>query len=1039
MSKNPQLFGSMVEFSLKSRVTMFVILLTVVAIGVISALRLPLEMNPRGMEGHYISVNVRWNVGVPPETMDKIGIPLEEELSTVRGLERIETHGYKWGSRIELHFKYGTDMDVAYREVRDRAERARLQFPEDADRTYIYKYQPGAEPVVSFRISYDPDSDYYNLIERHIISPIKRIMGVADVDFRIYRREVKIEVDKEKADAYGINMRQLAQLLRSDNITVASGSVLDGGKKYTLKSTSTFESLQQLRELPVSETVMLKDIATIVYEPEEAERLYRYNGQPANGISVKREGEANTVEVSQAVVEAIEKIKKNPKARGFDLSIYENQGDEIMKRLSHLVGNGKLGALLAALVLFFFLRQLRLTLVIVLTIPLCLLVALATLYFTGETLNSLTIMGLVICVGLLVDNSVVMAENIHRHHQEGIPKWEACFRGVQEIGFAITIATFTTLIVFSSTLLIDGKMRFFAQKMFSPVFAAIIASLIAALMFIPPCVYLTLPKERKIIKKYWSFNFVLEQFHNRIFSPINNFYNHSLNFFFARRLDLTMLFVVLMVGTWFVANKLNFDIKEEEVIRYFSIDVKFPEKFTMQQRLDYFQKVEKMAEEKKVQCGLNAYEVHYGKWYGRFAGFFTPDRVSPLTPQEAIQELFDGFPEEPGVRISYKGKKSGGGVKGEQKYMHYIRLVGDDPEQLKNVAAELKPTFELIPGVDSFLSEDVDESGPSEVALFVDRSKASSFGIHPRTLVGTIGTAFRGESLPRFNHEGNQIPMRLIFDEEDRSELADLGNIQIPTEDGRLSTVAAVTTQAFLSNEDNAITRENKKVSEWFGMRLTPGKESWQTKAAIEKAKESIQLPEGISFEKPAKVVGDHERKQGMLMIALSVVFVYMLMAFFFESTLIPLSIIMTIPLAAMGSVCILKLFNTFIDQMVYTGAMFLVGLVVNNGIVLVDYANRLRARGMDREAALLKAARDRFRPIIMTAMTTIIGMLPLTFGSAVQMGVNFKSFGLVLIGGMASSTLFTLLAIPVFYTLIEDARDRVLFLVGKIWRGSSV
>ncbi len=1040
MSQKPHFFDHMVAFSLGRRVTMFVILLTVVAIGAISAVRLPLEMNPRGMEGHYISVNVRWNVGVPPETMEKIGIPLEEELSTVRGLDRIETHGYKWGSRIELHFKYGTDMDVAYREVRDRAERARLQFPEDADRTYIYKYQPGAEPVVSFRISYDPDSDYYTLVERYVIAPLQRIMGVAEVDFRIYRREIKIEVDKEKADAHGINMRELGRLLRADNMTVASGSVMDGGKKYTLKSTSTFESIQEIQQLPLSETVMLKDIATIVYEPEEAERLYRYNGQPANGISVRREGEANTVEVSQAVVEAIEAIRAHPKLEGFDLSIYENQGEEIMERLSHLIGNGKLGALLAAMVLYFFLRQLRLTLVIAMTIPLCLLVALSTLYFAGETLNSLTIMGLVICVGLLVDNSVVMAENMHRHYQGGATRWEACFRGVQEIGFAITIATLTTLIVFSSTLLIDGKMRFFAQKMFLPVFAAISASLLAALMFIPLCVYLTLPRQRdKEVNRRGSLRDALKWAYERFFLPVSDFYSRTLQFFLARRLDLVLLFTGLMGVTWWVATHLNFESKEEEAIRYFRIDVKFPDKYTMAQRLDYFQKVEQMAEEKKADCGLKAYEVHYGKWYGRFAGFFAPDRVSSLTPQEAIQELFDAFPEEPGVRVSYQDQKSGGGAKGNQKYMHYIRLVGDDPEQLKKVATELKPTFELIPGVDSFLSEDIEEEGPSEVALLVDREKASSFGIHPETLAGTIGTAVRGESLPRFNHEGNQIPMRLIYDEEDRSELADLGNIQIPTEDGRLSTVAAVTTQAFLSNEDNAITRENKKVSEWFGMRLTPGQETGKIKESIEKIKESIRLPEGISFEKPPQVVDDHERKQGMVMLVLSVIFVYMLMAFFFESTLVPLSIIMTIPLAAMGSIGILKLFNTFIDQMVYTGAMFLVGLVVNNGIVLVDYANRLRARGMDREAALLKATRDRFRPIIMTAMTTIIGMLPLTFGSAVQMGVNFKSFGLVLIGGMASATLFTLLAIPVFYTLIEDARDRVLFLVGKTWRGSSV
>ncbi|MDA7521433.1 efflux RND transporter permease subunit, partial [Verrucomicrobia bacterium] len=715
---------SIARFSIKRRITMFVVFLTIVAVGVISAVRLPLEMNPRGLEGHYMSVNVRWNVGVPPETMDKIGLPLEEELSTVRGLKSIETHGYKWGSRVELHFKHGTDMDVAYREVRDRAERARLRFPEDVDRTYIYKHQPGAEPVVGFRISYDPSSDYYTLIEKHVIAPIQRIMGVADVDFRIYRRIIKIEVDKERAEAHGINIRQLGRFLRSDNFTLASGSVVDGGKKFRLKSSTEFKSLEEIKNIPIRPDVFLKDIAQIVYEPEEAERLYRYNSQPANGIQVKREGEANTVEVSKRVVAAIDEIKTNPKLKGFDLSVYDNQGEEIMQRLNHLISNGQLGAIMAAVVLFFFLRQFRMTMIIALAIPLCLLIALAVMFFMGQTLNSLTIMGLVICVGLLVDNSVVMAENIYRHHQEGASRLDACLRGVSEIGFAITIATLTTLIVFGSTLLIDGKMRFYAQNMSLPVIASIAASLGTALMFIPLCVYLTLPKMRirheGQIKHYPGFFArIFTVVYMATFERFNRGYNAALKFFLKRRLDLSVILIALLALTWWLGGTLNMTDKKADLIRYFRIHVKFPEKYTMEQRLAYFKKVEDLAEKNKEVYGLKAHEVHYGKWYGLFAGFFAPDRVCDLTREEAIDQLFEDFPEEPGVRVQYKGKE-GSEKKDDQKNMHYVRLVGDDPELLKRVAENLKPTFEMIPGVVSFLSKDTDEDGPSELALYVD-------------------------------------------------------------------------------------------------------------------------------------------------------------------------------------------------------------------------------------------------------------------------------------------------------------------------------
>lgn len=1018
---------------------MFVIFLTILAVGLISTNRLPLEMNPRGMEGHYIEVGAHYNVGVPLETLDKIGMPLEEELSTVRGIKHITTDGYRWGARVRMEFKYGTDMDVAYREVRDRVERARTRFPEGTNKPYIRQHQPGAEPVVGFRISYDLNSDYYDVINKYVITPIQRIIGVADVDFHIRRREVRVELDKDRAEAAGINIRQLGGMLRSDNFTLASGTVVDGGKKYTLKSTSEFKTIDEIRHIPLKPNIFLKDIATVSYVPEEAERLYRYKGQPASGIQVKREGEANTVEVSKRVVAAIEEIKKNPRLEGFDLSIYDNQGEEIMDRLNNLIGNGRLGALLAAVVLFFFLRQFRLTMVIALAIPLCLLIALTTLYFIGETLNSITIMGLVICVGLLVDNSVVVAENIHRHHQNGLSRLEACQRGVSEIGFAVTIATLTTLIVFSSALFTEGGMRFYTQKIMLPIISSIIASLGIAIMFIPLCVYVTLPRDPTKKNQGTPSAYLGRTFHRvylATFERLNQWYHTALRFFLVRRLDLAIVLITLLSATFIVGSTLNFSAKQEEVIRHFGFNIRFPEKYSMDQRLAFMKKAEELVEKNNDAYGLKYYESHYGKWFGYFSAAFAHDRLHPLTREEAIDKLFEDFPEEAGVRVRYRGKE-GEERKDDHKYMHYIRLVGDDPELLKQVAEDLKPTFETIPGVMSFLDKGNNDA-PSEMSLIVDRDKANSIGVNPSVLAGTIRSAVSGDNLPRYNNKGRQVSMRLRFQDEDRSELADLNNFQIPTEDGRVSTVGEVTKIAFQRNENDGISRRDKKVSEWFGMKLKPGPDIWKVKREIEETKRSINLPDGVSFDKAKVDFGEDEHKQGSMMIILAIVFVYMLMAFFFESTLIPLSIILTIPLAAFGAVLALKLTNTFVDQMAYMGCMLLVGVAVNNGIVLVDYTNRLRRKGIERAEALALATQHRFRPIVMTALTTICGMIPLTFGSSREMGASFRAFGLVLIGGMASATLFTLVVVPVFYALIEDASKAVNNILASVFDRSA-
>ncbi|MGB1726321.1 MAG: efflux RND transporter permease subunit, partial [Limisphaerales bacterium] len=371
---------------------------------------LQLELFPKGFDGHSLSVRVPWRSAVPQEVMEKIAQPLEDELNTVRGVDSMTASCSSSSASVYLRFKQGTDMDVAYREVRDRLERAKLRFPEDVEYTYIYKMDMSGIPVCMIGMAYDvpPEVDLYDFVNKKIVTPLTRIDGVANVDARgLDEKEIIIEIDKAKSEAYGLDIYTLSRKLRGDNFNLASGNVQDGGKKYLLKSTSTYHTIDQLRNLPISTNVILSDVAVLKYEPEERRYVTRVNSKKAMAITVTKESTANTVAVCDQVVAELERMKQDPELAAFDLHMYVNQGGIVMTQLNTLYTNGKIGAFFAAIVLYLFLRRLRITLIITLAIPLCLFISVAAMYFAGESLNLLTILGLVICVGLLVDNSVV--------------------------------------------------------------------------------------------------------------------------------------------------------------------------------------------------------------------------------------------------------------------------------------------------------------------------------------------------------------------------------------------------------------------------------------------------------------------------------------------------------------------------------------------------------------------------------------------------------------------------------------------------------
>ena len=828
---------------------MFVLFLTIIIVGLIASSRLKLELLPEGFEGSSLSVRVPWNAAVPQEVMEKLALPLEEELSTVRGLDSMRSSCSSRGASVYMTFKQGTDMSIAYREVRDRVERAKLRFPDDVERAYVNKMDMTGIPVCMIGIAYETDGDLYDLVNKHIIMPLSRIEGVANIDTKgLKEKEIIIEANKDRTEAYGLNIYELSRQMRGDNFTLASGNVQDGGKKYLLKSSSRFQTMEEFQNLPISTNVLLKDIAVLKYEPEERYFAARVNGKKAMMITAVKESEANTIEVCNRIANEVEKIKQNPALTGFDLKIHMNQGAIVMEQLNTLFTNGGIGAFFAACVLYIFLRRARMTVIIAGAIPLCLFIAVATMYFAGETLNLLTILGLVLCIGLLVDNSVVVAENIQRHYQAGLPRREACIKGVQEIGLAITTATLTTVVVFLPAVLVEGEMRFFMMRLALPVVVALLASLGVALVFIPLCVYLTL-STRKTATAAWPRRLAdaarawLGKMYDASFGRFNRWYNRALGFFLKRRLDLAFLMFVLLAATVFVFDKIGFAVQQEKGMASFHLSFQFPSRFTFDERTEYFKQVEKKLNERKDYYELDGFIVFYSTWFGQLEGWFARDRKGTVPAREVAEQIYNELPKIPGLKIDYQ-QFGEGEEKQDKKEQHYIRLSGQDPEQLDALADELKPLFRNIPGVIA-LNEREDET-PNELALLVDRDRASSIGVNPTTLAGVVGYALRGSTLPRFNSDGRQIPVRIRYSEEDRTELADLNNFLVPTEDGRFSSIGTLTRPAML-NSPRYISRTDKRVSYTIGLELESGREE-ETRKAIEAVKRNIDLPEGITF-----------------------------------------------------------------------------------------------------------------------------------------------------------------------------------------------
>ncbi|MDG1892591.1 MAG: efflux RND transporter permease subunit [Verrucomicrobiota bacterium] len=1024
--------GRLARFSLDRRVTVFVLLMTVIVLGIISAISLPMELFPRGYQTKFLSVFIPFPNAPAEEVLEKITKPVEEELSTVKQLASINSWSGKDGANIFLRFKSKTDIAVAYREVRDRMERARSRFPEDVERYFIQKHDPSGIPVAVLGVAVDPTmADYYSLVEKKILLPLSRIDGVANVELNgMVEKEVIIELDKQKADAFGLNIYQLAQELERDNFTMAGGHIYEADKKFLLRSIATYTSIEDFRNRPINDRLKLKDIATIRYEQPEKNFSVRLNAKPAAAIIMFKEGEANSVELGEKLEIVVEEMMENPLFADVEMNLFFNQGKMVQSSIFSLIRGGQIGGALAGLVLFFFLRRFRLTIIVTLSIPLSLMMALVVMYLGGETLNMLSILGLVICVGLLVDNSVVVAENIYRHMQDGSSPRTACIQGAREIALAITMATLTTIIVFLPVSLVEGEGQFFLMRLALPISVALSASLVVAIVFIPLSVFLTLrPRDKGVstarlsMVRGWM-DRCLEGAYQKSMQNWHRLYHSLLHYFLIRRMDLVILLLVVMgISYGYLFQEVDFAPNQEEDRTSFRIGVEMSRESIFDDTAEYFAEAEKVMLVQKEKLNLSGvFLMHFDRG-GSIEGWLDPDSDNQLTASEMAKSVLDVLPKRAGVKLTTGRESETDEATGRE--VHVLHLVGDDAATIERVSDDLEPIIEGLPGVVGIRSRR--ERSANELGLVLDRDRVESANVNPEFVAGVVGYALRGRSLPRFQYEGREIPVRIRFEEPDRERLTDLSNFQVPTRDGGGSVPISALTDVKILESPGGINRRDKRISRSITIDLDPSQAGLAHRQISELTKQ-LDLPEGVSFGLSLNDSSTEETIKNLRFAAMvSVLFIYLLMGFLFESFVLPLSIILTIPLAGIGVVWSHWLTGKDLDVLGFVGAILLIGVVVNNGIVLVDYVNRLRQKGLDRTQALLQAADRRFRPILMTALTTIIGMIPLTFSQPTELGLSYKSFGLTLIGGMTTATILTLLVVPVFYTFFDDLRERVM------------
>jgi hydrophobic/amphiphilic exporter-1 (mainly G- bacteria), HAE1 family len=1034
---------SITEMAINRPVTVAMIVVTMLSLGVIAWHRMPIEFLPR-LDFPTILVVIPDPGATPAQVENQIAIPAEGEFRTLSHLKRITTTSDSNACMVKLDFDWDTNMALAAAEVRDRMERLKLVLPSEVDRMMLRHFDMSQLPVMAFAAFRAGDDEELAHLVRTVVQPrLMRIDGVAEVTVHGKpEREVLVEFDQEALRTLQLSLYQVVGSLRNSSLNITVGELTDGETKYYVRALGEFRRPEEIANLVVGPNgLRLKNVAKVGYNTRETNEGFSIDGKGGAFVLIQKESEANTVAVCQAVSQELDALKTEPLFSSLETFMFLDQSKIILEALHKVAHAGQLGAFLAMVVLFLFLRRLRPTLAVVLAIPASLVAALVFMFFAGMSLNLITMVSMIVAVGMLVDNSIVAIENIDRYAKLGLSPKESARRGASEVGLAITAATLTTVVVFIPIVYMDtGEMNTYMRQFAVPVTVALGASLAVALTVIPLAV--SRMKRREHLTDHRYLGFLMRSavwvhgFTDR-FDPIQhliNFYQRSLALSMGNRLGtLLILGAVLGITYAWPARHIDFQRQPSIDTREVDIQIALDQNFDKEMVRNTFSAIESIVNQQRNELGIRNIFSHYNTGGGTLRVYLLKEedlsdgQEIEYSTEQVRDILRQRLPKRiPGAEIHFSVAEAAE----SQGARIALRMRGDDVDILREYAERFSVLLEQLPHVD-----EVDtswEQAKQEVQVRVDEVLAEQVGVNPFIIAQTVDFALRGIRLPYLKQAGREIPVWAQFREEDRQTKANLENVAVLTQTGDLMPLNALV-DFTKARSPQRITREDGKNVVTVSAETNPQKLG-EVKQNLDRLVANFDLPRGYEIELGDQIMELMRNLRSFVVtLALAVTLIYIVMAALFESMLLPLSILTGVPLAAVGVIWALFLTGTAVDIVALIGAILMAGIVVNNGIVIIDHINQLRRSGMKRTDAILQAGRDRFRPVMMTALTTILGCVPLAFGTSGGGDAGFASIGRALIGGLTTGTLLTLYVVPLFYCLFDDFGAWAVDFVGNM------
>ena len=998
-------------------ITVFMIFLSLIGTGIIAYFKIPINLLPDGFSARHITIWIPIPDSSPAENEDDITKPVEEIIRSIPGVLGITTFSGEFGSQINVEFGPKTDMDMAYSEIKDRVERIKHNFPDRVDRYYCFRFNLSTDlPIVGFAALYEESLENpFFLAEEIIKTRLEGVDGVARVEVEgIVDDAIRVFLDPAKVEGHKVDLYRLITSMATDNFIVPAGRITDGTRRCSLRIDSKYKTLAEVEEISVDGSLKIKDIGEVVLGRTYRSNVFRVNGKEALAFWMSKESQKNTAEVCGGIEQEIEELKKDPRLAGFEFITFFNQKEIIESSLDTLKSSMTWGGILAFLVLLAFLRHARATLIVAMAIPTSILIALVVFYFTDHTINIISLSGFTLAVGMLVDNAIVVKENIFRFRAQGLDPAEAAARGAAEIGTAILMATLTTIVVFLPMIFLpeDKDVKLILGEIGLPISFSLLASLLTALAFIPLAATLLLRGRKGGDESAAAF---LKTYNRQ--GRMAMIYEKGIRWALTHRLT-AMVIAFCLFATTFEANKhVESAMDGGGGDSGVSVRVDLPDNYTLVEANDVFRKLETFFQEKFEEYKIDVYFCNFDERNGRFVCYLRDDadfQFIKSMPKRLGKEL----PKLPGVRYDL-GLEGGDSERRDFR----IEISGPDSRQLADIIFDIKERLLLIPEITN-VRTDI-EKGRDEVHIDVDRELAEKFQVNPAVLRGTVAWGLGGQRLPDFDDEGREVRMQVEYEEIPVESLDVIRRLGITTNTGARVPLASLA-KLSVGRGPAMIVRRDGRTS--MGITVTPLADNIYTiSRKVSAVLEGYDFPRGYEWKQKGGI-DELEEFQKVIVEALllSLILMFILMGILFESFILPLSVLFSIPFAFTGSYWLLAITGIPMDFNAYVGFFLLAGIVVNNAIVLIDHINRLRGEGLSRIDAVSRGGRERLRPIFMTALTTISGLLPMTmpalFSSSEGTSVfSYRALAVVVLGGLALSTFFTLFVVPLTYSLFDD------------------